>query len=204
MKAECAVLDIHGIMKELSEKRPIFHSEADFRCALAEQIRETGVSSEIEFEFRPSSDDAVRLDVWVADRGTVVELKYPTETFNIEHEGERFELKESGLHEHGYYDCVKDISRLEQTVAKHSDVHSGVFVLLTHRPAFWKETRPSARSAVYSLHEGRTLEGNLAYRDNSRPPINLRGTYELRWQPYSDLGSSKFALFRYLAVEVGG
>ena len=205
------MLDIHKLMAVLAERRPIFRKEDDFQKSLESLIREfhPGNVTKLEFNPLPYEKPRIRHDIFVQSgaESTVIELKYPTETVDIEHEGELFELKESGLDADGYYHCVEDIYRLEDTIAKCPNIQSGVFVLLTHRAPFWKKTRPSAGSAVFSLHEGRKLEGKLTYPDNSRSrkrePIDLRGTYELRWRSYSDLSPSKFHQFRYLAVEVG-
>lgn len=203
--SEYGVLDIHGIMRGLAKKRPIFHSEADFQFALAWQIRETILDSEVRLEWKPFADENLHIDIWLRSHGVAIELKYPTETVSIEHEVEQFELKESGLHAKGFYDCVKDIARLEQTVAKRSDVQLGIFVLLTNRPRFWKKSSRKAKpkDAAFRLHEGRKLAGELTYANNELEPINLKGTYNLKWCDYHDLDDGRNSRFRYLAVEVG-
>ena len=209
------MLEIHSIMPELAKKQPIFQVEEDFKQNLARLIRDFRPGSITDFEFNPFPREAERIyhDILVESglERTVIELKYPTEPVDVEHEGKRFTPKLKGLHADGYYDCVKDISKLERTIKKIPDIHFGVFVLLTNRPAFWQKSSASARSATYSLEEGRTLEGKLAYPDNNPPPICLREPYELRWRDYSDLEAldniriyeGNKLRFRYLAVEVG-
>ena len=49
-RGRMAELDIHGVMAELAERRPIFHSETDFQFAFAWQIATMKRDGEVRLE----------------------------------------------------------------------------------------------------------------------------------------------------------
>ena len=55
------MLDIDGLMTELSRTRKVFHSEADFQHALAWQIREHMPECEIRLEFNPAPEEVRKI-----------------------------------------------------------------------------------------------------------------------------------------------
>ena len=207
------MLDIHSIMRGLAEKRPIFHSEADFQFALAWHIKETLLDCEVRLEWNPFPDENLRLDMWLPTYSTAIELKYPVaEPLNICHDGERF-IPRKRRTPHSRYGFVKDIGRIERMIANNK-VERGFAVLLTNHPGFWK--RPTSRwqdtdSAAFRLHEDMKLQGTLRWKPGSshlktktrRDPICLRRTYSVRWDDYWDFECGGKSLLRYLAVEVG-
>ena len=74
-------LDIRSVMDSLSERRPIFHSEADFQHALAWRIHEMAPGCQVRLEFNPFPKDDRRsyLDIWLPDLGIALELKFRRE-----------------------------------------------------------------------------------------------------------------------------
>lgn len=210
------MLDIHRVMKSLSERRPIFHSEADFQFALAWQIKEANADSEIRLEFKPFPCEYSRmeLDIWIPSEGTVIELKYPRTFLEVLFNGEQFVLKE-GADDTDRRDFVKDIARIEQVIDKRSDADRGFAVLLTNLRRLWKPPTGSWRThqdAMFRIHECHQLAGELDWKPGTpdgtkgadKDPIKLNGRYTMCWQDYSDLDTRKNSRFRYLAVEVGG
>ena len=73
------MFDIHGIMKELAKRRPVFHSEADFQFALAWRQR-TIPKSEMRLStiHVPTHNIEDTVDIYSQVRKDVIELKYPT------------------------------------------------------------------------------------------------------------------------------
>ena len=205
--------DIHRIMGELSESRPIFHSEADFQHALAWAIRETVPDSRIRLEFNPFAQDDRRsyLDIWLADSGVALELKYKTSALTAEVCGERFNLLNQGAQNHGRYDFLSDVQRLERA-AREGGARAGYAVMLTNDSSYWRPPSPSYKSAndaAFRIHEGRRVRGELRWIRESRgtkgreSPIRLTGDYTMRWRDYPTTGSERNWGFRYLAVAVG-
>lgn len=209
-----AGFDIHGVLERLAGRRPVFHSEADFRFALAWQIaQETSDSVRLERPF--SIEGANRyLDIWLRSPGIAIELKYKTRRLSTEHGGERFSLKSQGAHDHGRYDFIKDIQRLEKIatgrrVEKGTKFLRGFAVLLTNDPAYWKPGGEGTIDEAFRIHGDRQLASTMAWTKDAgegttkkrRNPLELREEYELLWQPYSRC-AAKNGEFQYLAVEV--
>ena len=74
------MLDIDDLMAKLSEKRRVFHSEADFQHAFAWQIREATPEYEIRLEFNPVPEERrkIYLDIWIPVEKVAIELKFVT------------------------------------------------------------------------------------------------------------------------------
>ena len=207
-------LDIHGIMSGLSQVRPIFHSEADFQHALAWAIRETVPDSRIRLEFNPFAQDDRRsyLDIWLADSGVALELKYKTSALTTEVCGERFDLRDQSAQNHGRYDFLNDVQRLER-VAREGGARAGYAIMLTNDSYYWRSPRSSYERpnyAAFRIHEGRRVRGELKWirqggggTKSRESPIRLTGDYTMRWRDYSPPGSERNWGFRYLAVAVG-
>ena len=205
------MLDIHELMKGLSERRPIFHSEADFQFALAWQIRDSDPESAVRLEFPlfQNSREKIDLDIWIPSEGTAVEVKYPKSDLDIPLGDERFVLK-TGNDDDPRYGFVKDVERLERIVEDFDDAERGFAVLLTNHKPLWKipaTIREDANDAEFRIHEGAKIGGSMNWdpkgtSKTKRPSISLEVFYSTHWRNYRDL-CTKNSHFRYLAVEVG-
>ncbi len=89
--------------------------------------------------------------------------------------------------------------------------NAGYAVLLTNDSSYWKvPTRKDTVDANFRVHEGRDISGALAWATstgsgtmNSREsPIEIQGSYRLRWQEYSIFPGKPYGSFRYLSVSV--
>lgn len=205
-----AELDIHGVMAELAKRRPVFHSEADFQFALAWQIAEMRAGCGIRLEKPFRHDGGMKfLDLWLTTPGTPIELKYRTRSFRIPRDGEEFLLKEHSARDHGRYDFIADLARIEHLVSRGGTSAQGFAVLLTNDPAYWTPGSASTKDEAFRLHEGRHLEGRMAWRGHpskgttkgQESALFLRNRYDLRWKRYFVL-PGKYGEFRYLAVKV--
>ena len=201
-------------MRGLAEKRPVFHSEADFQHALAWYIRETIPDSEVRLEWKPFVDESLHIDVWLPSHGLAIELKYPaTEPFDFVHRGERFVMKKY-YPVQSRYDFVKDVGRIERVVTNLCNARAGFAVLLTNNPPLWNPPHPdwhSTNDAAFRLHEGRELAGSLKWVPGSshlktkkrKDPIHLQKSYSIQWGDYCKFPVDGKSVFRYLAVKVG-
>ena len=209
------MLDVPKLMYDLASDRPVFHSEADFQHALAWRIHAEGLDAPIRLEWLvelPNQGKRIHLDLWLPDSNVAVELKYLTRRLEHEHDGERFVLRDQSARTHGRYGFLKDIERLEQlSLSERTAVQSGFAILLTNDPLYWKPPRrEGAVDAEYTLHEGRTIEKEMAWSElaaagtikGREDPICLEGSYDLRWQEYSGVGDGSNRQFRYLAVRI--
>ena len=202
-------------MQELSQSRPIFHSEADFQHALAWQIHKSMPNSQIrlEFPFRHGVS-TMYLDIWLPTERLAIELKYLTRRLEQGCEGEHFALRDQSAQDTRRYDFLLDVQRLEY-IANGEDVsgRAGFAVLLTNDPAYAKSPMSgweSTNDAEFRLHQGRTVTGELNWSKHASPgtkegredPIDVTGSYNLHWRHYSSLGEGNNQQFQYLAVAV--
>lgn len=206
------MLPIHAVMNGLSERRPIFHSEADFQFALAWEIRQK-LGFEVRLEFKHK---ATYLDLWLPTEGVAIELKYATRKLEHEEEGERFALKDQSANDIKRYDYVKDINRIENVLRERGDAENGLAVFLTNDWLYWDKPRKDWErrlDAAFRIHQGRRIERGLAMKwqeegtgttKSREEPITTRDSYTLKWNDYKSLKSNeKSSRFRYLAVKVG-
>ena len=202
------MLDIHNLMADLSQHRPVFHSEADFQFALAWQIHEVMSDCKIRLEwpYRVSQGNWY-LDIWLQTMEIAIELKYRTKEIEGEQEGEYFLLRNHSGYPQGRYDFLKDIQRLERVVGDRK-AKSGFAVLLTNVPNLWKPAREwkTTKDANFRIHEDQRVTGELTWKDREKP-IRLKNSYHLQWQDYSNWGVQALLWlrqnsFRYLAVSV--
>ena len=205
------MLDIGELMTQLSQRRRIFHSEADLQHALAWQIHEAMPDSEIRLEYNPVPNIGRKyLDIWIPSEGVAIELKYVTRSLLANVSGERFALRNHGAQDITRYDYLKDIQRLESEVAENR-ARFGFAVLLTNDPLYWMPPRTRGTiDATLRIHEDRRVAGELAWSPSAgggttrgrEEPIWLNGSYQLRYRDYSNIVGEGHGHFRYLAVQV--
>ena len=207
-------MEIASLLTHLSDKRPIFHSEADFQHALAWEIQRYHPEANIRLEYRPIISGArMYVDVWVGfpdGRVFALELKYKTASLHIEREGEVYALLNQSAQDIGRYDFLKDISRLERVVSARPDT-SGVAILLTNDAGYWSVPRTALTvDAAFRLHEGRSFSGQLCWgmgasagtMKSREASINIQSQCDIKWENYSQVGTGRNSLFRALVVTV--
>ncbi|NLJ35946.1 MAG: hypothetical protein GX358_06940 [candidate division WS1 bacterium] len=210
------MIDVPGIMVELAQSRPIFHSEADFQHALAWSIREAVPGCNVRLE-KPFTVNGNRIyaDIWVSgpDGQELIEVKYKTRQLTANLGDEDYLLKEQSAQNQGRCDVCKDIWRVEQFCSSVVGGRGWV-LLLTNDSAYWSPpasaTPVDAADAAFRLHEENTIGGVLSWGSNASAgttegratPIELAGSYLLRWQPFSQLDMAGYSEFRFLAIRV--
>lgn len=214
-------IDLERILLQLSERRTIFHSEADFQHELAHEIRCVHPDLRYRLEWpRPRKDDLKEpktnrgaIDIAVFDKcgspKLFLELKYKTQHLNRTVDGEAFLLANHGAGDWGQYDIIKDLCHVEFLKKLHPAATCAV-ITLTNSATYWK-TAPRSKSAYrkFSLHNEQCLKGTLDWqfegseedraqkRINQRSraePLSLSGTYYVNWKSYSPE-------FKYLILE---
>lgn len=143
---------------------------------------------------------------------TAVELKYKTRRVDCEFAGERFSLRNQGAQDQGRYDFCWDISRVEMIRSSHPATH-GVAVFLTNDRSYWEPKRSSTSvDSAFRLCDGISLDGVLEWLPHTSEGtkrgrdkrIELRHSYHLRWQEYSNLSVDKHGEFRFLPLTAAG
>ncbi len=208
------MLDIKTQMCELSKKRKVFHSEADFQFALAWQIQKSHPTANIRLEYCPKEFANMHLDILVELDGKnyPIELKYKTNYIDKMVDGEYFRLKKHGATDVGRYDFFADVSRIEKFKGALDNCERGFVVILSNEQSYWSIPK-STKSTVcdlFRIHESRVVSGSLSWTNNPskgtiknrEKPIVLLNTYNLSWNNYSDIGSERYNIFKYLLLEI--
>ncbi len=145
------------ILKTLADRRPIFHSEADFQHALAWIIHEQHPDLAVRLEKRLGTQEPrAYIDIWVEHNGAIyaIELKYKTKLLQFEVGDELFDLRDQSAQDLGRYDFCKDLQRIETLADAYPDM-SGFAVFLTNDHVYWQErARGDQADRAFRLHEG--------------------------------------------------
>ena len=203
------MIDLPFLLQCLASRRPVFHSEADFQHELAWEIRvqfpEIGVRLE-----RPLDEffGATDLVLFEGRAAFGVELKFCSRATRLDCLEEVFRLKQHGAHPLRRYDICKDVQRMESFNARHQ--HGSAVIVLTNDSAYWKGNgRANVCDDAFRISESRTLQGHLDWGANAsagtrrkrESPIDLVGSYNLKWKPYSEV-DGKRGQFQYLLISI--
>lgn len=206
-------MNIHSILSQLSQKRPIFHSEADFQHALAWEIHNNYPNASIRLEINPYvNGQRAYIDILtrIGKTAYAIELKYKTRKLDTTHSGEAFHLLNQSAQDLGRYDFIKDVVRLERFIDIHPNA-KGFAIFLTNDSSYWKEVlNRDTVDQAFRLYENRMMEGKLIWgkrasagtirgRENY---LSLSKKYHLRWNNFSQLSDDKKTSFKYLLLEI--
>ena len=133
--------DLAAALTALAERRPVFHSEADFQHELAWLVRERYSDVGVRLERPvPLKGERGEVDIWLRERDgpTAVELKYWTRRLELTERGEIFALRDQSANDQRRYDIWKDVARIERLVDQQQAV-SGYVIALTNDHLYWSE-----------------------------------------------------------------
>lgn len=209
-------VNLHSILSELSQKRPVFHNEADFQHALAWEIREHYNDAKIRLETKVlGANTKVYLDILVQsnEKKYAIELKYKSRYLDCIIDGEEYVLNYQGAQDIGRYDVLKDLQRLENMVGA-GVVDEGYLIFLTNDASYYTDPGVEKQTVDrdFRLHEGRRLSGVLSWAEQTgmgtmkgrKEPITLQREYEVRWSAYSQVSDTSSGEFRCLCLPVRG
>jgi hypothetical protein len=202
---------LRQVLEHLCERRPVFHSEADFQHALAWQMQAEHPAASVRLETRPLVDRRVYLDVAVNldEHRVAIELKHLTRELSVEYDGEAFNLATQSAHDDARYDVIKDVRRVEDLLAA-GLVDAGYVIVLTNDSSYWRPgSGQVAADTSFRFHEGSTLSGTLEWGSSAGPgtrksrdqPLFLAGTYIAHWSDYSTV-EGRAGRFRYLLIVI--
>lgn len=206
--------DLTTILKVLAERRPVFHSEADFQHALAWLIHEHHPTAKVRLEYRPARlERKTYVDIWIeqGDEICAIELKYKTRRLQATVGEEPFDLMDQSAQDIARYDFCKDIGRIEALTSAYPGL-TGFAVLLTNDRGYWRKSRRGGNvDDAFRLHEATSLSGRLAWADHAsdgttkgrNEAICLQGEYRLSWTAYSTCDGRRNSEFRMAIVGIG-
>ncbi len=194
-------------LKRLQSERPVFHSEADLQHAFARVLWQIAPEVQIRLEVRQTGPSREPLDLLCIGPSarTAVEFKYFTHPWTgaAGRPPEPYDLRVHAATDLARRNFVFDIARLERFCREPG--HNGLAVIVTNEPVLWRPPTRARRTRdhEFRIHDGRALSGTLRWADGAYEPATrtLRGTYRLRWQPYSQLDGPS-GEFQLLAVHI--
>ena len=206
---------IHNALGQLAERRPVFHSEADFQHALAWQLQILNPDAHIRLEKQVAAKgNRVHLDLLFKANGdeTAIELKYKTKSAELVHSQEEFFLRNQSAQDISRHDFLKDVQRLERYVEANTN-SMGFAILLTNDRTYWTESKKAdSVDSTFRIHDGKVLAGDATWsakasagtKHKREELIKLRGSYPISWRKYSSFGASIAEEFRYILLSVAG
>lgn len=204
-------VQLNAVMSQLTEHRPVFHSEADFQFAFAQTLATLDQSTDVGLEVPYRAERRTYVDLRCAsdDHTTLVEFKYVTRTWagNAGARNEAFELRGHEALDLARLHFIHDVYRLENWTSTHPNTN-GVAILLTNDNRLWDAPRNAnpTRDHAYRVHHGQTITGDLAWGTPERPYAannrTIRGTYRADWQHYSNLDDRPRGELRWLGWHV--
>lgn len=218
-----SIINIKEIMKNLSTKRPIFHSELDFQISLAWEIKEK-YSGKLEIRLeRPVPVDVnqrIYPDIFIfknKENLDLFELKYKKARLRTVINREEYNLSNDGAINFSRYDFINDVVRVETFKEIFKDQFeeiNGYAILLTNEPQYWQipgETHDITLDEEFRIHEGRTLFNRLSWKEGSNSKVGMKGkenplilkeNYYLIWQDFYEISDVSKGTFRYLSVKI--
>lgn len=206
--------NIDKLIEELSKKRKLFVSEADFQLELAWLIKELYPDAIVRMEYCPQFDTNMHIDILVTieEEWIPIELKYKTKGCNKQIDGELYNLKNHSAKDINCYAYLKDIQRIETIRENVSSFKEGYAILITNELSYTKA--PMSKTVNYyafSLHEGAVKSGTMDWGEktgegtkgrNYKNPLVLNGEYEIKWSTYSIVDSTNTGVFKVLITKI--
>lgn len=200
------------ILRNMSQHRPIFHSEADFQHTLAWALHLQNPNMNIRLEYpKAVNHQKYTVDIFAFSRNTryFFELKYKKARIdNFSLNSEIYHFSNDNAYDQSCYDFCQDIFRLEQIVGD-SRNNRGYCIFLSNASNYWQGGEQGTFYDNFKICEKRLLEGILRWRRGAsvgtrrgrEAPIRLHGRYTLRWRDYSNLEINN-GQFRCLLIQV--
>lgn len=150
-----------------------------------------------------------------------IELKYKTKLFETTISDEIYDLKAQGAPDRGRFSFRKDIYRVEQLVLKENNIPYGYFIVITNEDLYLHDiSTKNNLDKNYSfhqdailhkndlgwnyekqIHDGYILNKHELIKNNKKHwtstgnefyKLDLQGTYQIKWEDYSENNSEKF------------
>lgn len=163
---------IKQAIENLKEKRNLFHSEDDFKLALALEINKLFPKMELRLEkpeeitmINYNDEEIIKrapMDLLLIDENgnkTPIELKYKTIEANFIIDNDTYILKNHDARYLARHSFRKDIFRVEQFLRKYES-NSGFVLILTNDEKYWTEdtSKKNNFDKHFSIHDGYSIQ----------------------------------------------
>lgn len=150
-------------------------------------------------EFPWNNDVSVDIVAERSGRFALVELKYATREIDATETlfGESMLTDASIIKNQAASNIVmyaywKDVRRIEMLSRKYNRIDGGIALMITNCCDYWKPSRPNAKYAPFSMHDGHTVGAGMldwinasAGNRKNYPPFFLNNSYVCGWKPTS-------------------
>ena len=197
--------DLINYMLKLAKKRPVFHSEDDFKFELGYLLRQKCRNVRMERPYYLKNGTKVELDIEVNSR-IAIELKYKKSAFRKEIKNEIFDLKDDKKFTYSRYDFVNDAWRVRSLIDENQH-NIGFTIVLVNAKEYWSSVKERNKDKMFELVDSRKFfKGeSLCLKDpkrpNDYPPIEVNFTDEIKWYNYSDL-KDKNGTFKFFILDL--
>ncbi len=205
-----------SVINDLKGNRPCFHSEDDFKFALAWKIKEKYSDADIRLE-KPMPKYKERsqrkyLDIFLefpcdSKRRVGIEVKYITAELKASINGEGYDLASHLAYPVRCYDCLLDIKRLERFIEL-KELDYGYALWLTNDENFWQPPKDEKRKTTYDnfrIFEGRTIKKGEDLKWGSRTSKGTKNgrkksiklehrDYTINWELYERISETAIML----------
>lgn len=210
-------MNIFNAMKTLSDKRPIFHSEADFQFSLGWELKRLNNDFQIimerpfQFEDKSKKHPKIELDLLIENglEKYGIELKYVTKELETEIDKVKYKLKDHMATNLRRYDFYKDISRLEY-LKINGEIDMGYAIFLTNVNSYYQK-QASGMAKEFNFADGCKIipkdeyywigekinEKSIGSSRNKN--IKIEQQYDCCWREYPENGSYGF---KYILLEI--
>lgn len=201
--------DIRRFIKDLLEKRRVFHNERDFQIAFCFELLNKGYMARPEFYFEEENGRRKYLDLVAIIDGECIafEFKYKTKECDCEPDrdyitikGEKYKLFEQGARDEGVYAVLSDVCRLERVIKKNTEfldkkITKGYVVFLTndkgYEGGFTKENclyfnyglkdkkTFDTKKITFNIPKGKTKQDTNA---KNKEELQLNKGFDVHWE----------------------
>lgn len=204
-------MDLNKILEETLNERKCFHSEDDFKHALAWTIHKIHPKAIIRLEKKFNILGGIYIDIYfeINRKRMAIELKYKTKGDKILlPNGEYYDLKNQAAQNLARYDFCKDIKRLE-CLLKEKKIDLGWAVFLTNDRSYWSKGKINTMGRNFRIYDGRVLKGRLKWYKRPSPggikgredSILLSKQYKMKWIR-KQIPSKEPIQFSYLIIKI--
>lgn len=199
--------ELENSLNKLLKSGNTYSCEAQFQFDLAWELRyllnekeRNDVHIFLEYPSAKKDSKGKRLyyDIVIEKNNSacVIELKYKTKKLNVEFNGHTVELTNQAAQDLGRYDYLKDVSRIENFNSLNDEtLKCGYTIFLTNDNAYWDKGGENCIYKDFALNDGRVIPANKKLQwaegtkkttvgENRLDAITLKGTYQVKWQPY--------------------
>lgn len=189
----------------------------EYLVPVSELVVRKPFNSKEEFPWK-SVLNYIDIVVEIDGKFVLIELKYPTTEvqssklnppftlFGMPLQTNTRVLANQGAKPHVCYRYWKDVRRIEVVKQRFPNVVGGLAIMLTNDPTFLKAPIKSANYTYFSVHQGRTLQGQVTLdwlkpkskMTGSHPKFIIDGSYSCDWHPVNYQGVG----FNYLILNV--